>query len=83
MSKTPEGQKLFGEEAALRGQLASAESKVAEIKAKRDATTDDATRGQLAVDMANADQIKTNIGQQLYVKEIAVETEAKKFVLDK
>lgn len=83
MDKSPDGHKLLGEETALRGQFATAEAKVAEIKAKRDAATDGATRSKLALDMATADTIKTNIGQQLYVKEIAVETEAKKFVLDK
>jgi hypothetical protein len=83
MSKTPEGQKLFGEEAALRAQFASADAKAAEIKTKRDSTTDPTIRGQLGVEYTNADKIKGDIGQNLFVKEIAVETEAKKYVLDK
>jgi hypothetical protein len=83
MSKTPEGQKLLGEETALRAQFANAAAKADEIKAKRDSATDPAIRGQLGVDYANADKIKGDIGQTLFVKEIAVETAAKKFVLDK
>jgi hypothetical protein len=82
MSKSPAGQKLLGEETALRGQYAGAEAKLAAIKAKRDAATGPA-RGQLAIDYVNADKIKTDIGQQLYVKEIAIETEAKKLVAGK
>jgi hypothetical protein len=83
MSKTPEGQKLINDETALRAQFASADAKAAELKAKRDSETDPAKRGQFGVEYANADKIKGEIGQTLFVKELAVETEAKKYVLDK
>jgi hypothetical protein len=83
MSKTPEGQKLIKEEAALRVQLAKAEAAATEIKVKRDSETDPAKRGELGVEYAKADKIRSDIGQNLYVKEIQVESEAKKYVLDK
>lgn len=83
MNKTPQGQQLIKEEMALRSQYSGAEAKANEIKAKRDAETDSAKKGQLAVEFANADKLRSDLGQQLYTKEIAVETEAKKYVLDK
>jgi len=83
MSKSPEDKKLMGEEAALRTQLADAGAKADALKAKRDAATDTSMRQKLAVEYANADQVKGQVGQKLYVKEIAVETAAKKYVLDK
>jgi hypothetical protein len=81
MRQTPDGQKLMNEELALRGEFAKADAKVAALKAKMNAA-DAATRGQLAVDVVNADTEKTKIAQKLYVAEIAVETKAKTFVLD-
>jgi chromosome segregation ATPase len=83
MSKSPEDKKLMGEEAALRTQLADANAKADALKAKRDAVADGPARQKLAVEYANADQVRGQIGQKLSVKEIAVETAAKKYVLDK
>lgn len=82
MSKSPEGQKLMKDESTLRTQLASADATADALKTKRDAATG-AERQKLAIDYANADQVRGQIGQKLYVKEIAVETAAKKYVLDK
>lgn len=83
MNKTPQGQQLIKEEMALRSQYSGAEAKANEIKAKRDAETDSAKKGQLAMEFITADKLRSDLGQQLYTKEIAVETEAKKYVLDK
>lgn len=83
MSKSPEDKKLMGEEAALRTQLADANAKADALKAKRDAVADGPERQKLAVEYANADQVRGQVGQKLSVKEIAVETAAKKYVLDK
>lgn len=83
MMKSPADKKLLGEEAALRTQLADANTKADALKAKRDAAADNAVRQKLAIDYANADQVRGAIGQKLAVKEIAVETAAKKYVLDK
>lgn len=82
MARSPEGKQMFADETALRSEYASAEAKTAALKAKRDAASGPA-RGQLAVDYANADKLRTDIGQKLYVKEIAIEDKAKQYKLDK